>query len=146
MTMATTTTVRGGVFGVATAWALTTMVYVIGNIGAPIRVVTGWAPDGADLSVIEYLLTAAMSVALGAVLLWALERGGRDRLRTWTVVVGGLAIGSAIPLWGLDVDRGSKVCLTLMHLLTGAAAVAGQRLARNRPTVRSQDSAAAAAS
>jgi hypothetical protein len=144
--MADSTTVRGGVFGVALAWVLTSLVFVVGNMGAPIRVVTGWAPDGADLRVIEYLLTAAIAVLLGAALLWAMERRGRDRLRAWTVVVAVVAIGSTIPLWRLDVDRGSKCCLTLMHLLTGAAAVAGQRLARNRPTVRSQDSAAAAAS
>ncbi|MFM2077087.1 MAG: hypothetical protein RJA49_977 [Actinomycetota bacterium] len=144
--MTNSTTVRGGVFGVALAWVLTSLVFVVGNMGAPIRVVTGWAPDGADLRVIEYVLTAAIAVALGAALLWAMERRGRDRLRAWTAIVALVAGGSTLPLWGLDVDRGSKWCLTLMHLLTGAAAVAGQRLARNRPTVRSQDSAAASAS
>jgi hypothetical protein len=32
----------------------------------------------------------------------------------------------------LDVDRGSKVALVSMHLATGAAAIAGQAIARRR--------------
>jgi hypothetical protein len=135
----------GVALGIALAWATTSIVFVVGNLGAPIRVVTGWAPDGADLSAAEYLITSAVAVALGGAALWWMERR-RDRLRAWSLVVAAVSVASALPLWGLDVDAGSKVALTCMHLVTGAAAVAGQSAARNRAVVRSHASADAAAS
>jgi hypothetical protein len=146
MTTSNSNVGRGIVKGTILAWVATTSAYVIGNLGAPIRVITGWAPDGADLSVAEYLITSAVAVAAGGALLWAMQRHGDDRFRLWTAIVSAVAVVSTVPLWGLDVDTGSKLSLTLMHLLTGAAAVVGQSVERNSATVRSNDSAEAAAS
>jgi Family of unknown function (DUF6069) len=140
------TSIAGGTaLGVALAWAATSLVFVLGNLGAPIRVVTGWAPDGADLSIAEYLVTSAVAVMLGGALLWWLDRR-RDGWRAWTITVALVSLGSALPLWWLEVDTGSKMALTCMHLVTGAAAVAGQSVRRNRSIVRSHAVADAAAS
>jgi hypothetical protein len=150
MTDSTSNLTSGTALGVALAWATTTVVYVIGNLGAPIRVVTGWAPDGADLRVAEYLITSAVAVAAATLALWLLRRRGAER--AWAPLVAIVSVASAVPLWWLDVDTGSKLSLTMMHLLTGTAAVTGHALARrqsavrNRATVRSHDSVEAAAS
>jgi hypothetical protein len=104
-------------------------IWLIGRAGEPVRVVSGWAPDGADLSLGEVVIVTVVAVGLGALLLHWMQRH-RDRFRAWTIVAMSVAITTAIPLWRLDVDTGSKVALTCMHLATGAAAVAGQVAAR----------------
>jgi len=37
-----------------------------------------------------------------------------------------------VPVLALDIDGGSKLALTLMHITVGAAAVVGQAVARRR--------------
>jgi hypothetical protein len=107
-------------------------VFGLGSIGAPVRVVTGAAPDGADLGAIEVAGSAVVAVALGALCLWLLERRSPAGFRRWVAVVAAVAVVSSLPLLRLDVDAGSKVALVAMHLTTGAAAVAGQAIARSR--------------
>lgn len=102
------------------------------NVGANVRVVTGWAPDGADLRYAEVVVTAVVAVLLGAGVLWIAARRAPAALRRWTLAAAGGAVASAVPLWRLDVDTGSKLALTIMHLATGACAVAGQH-APTRP-------------
>ena len=43
-----------------------------------------------------------------------------------------VAVISALPLLRLEVDAGSKVALVTMHLVTGAAAIAGHTKTRRR--------------
>lgn len=125
---------RGAALGVVVAWIATTIVYVIGNAGANVRVVTGWAPNGIDLRYIDVLVTVAASVGLGAMLLWVTERRSTHAFRAWAIVAIGVAVLSAVPLWQLDVDTGSKTALTLMHLATGVAAVGAQALLHRAPS------------
>ncbi|HEX6421537.1 MAG TPA: DUF6069 family protein [Acidimicrobiales bacterium] len=125
------TAMLGGSVGAGLALVANLAVFAAGNLGAPIRVVTGSAPDGTDLALGEVVGTTLVTVAAGAALLAVLARRA-DRFRLWTAVAVAVAVLSAVPLWRLDVDAGSKVALTTMHLLTGAAAVAGQVAARRR--------------
>ena len=124
--------VRGGLIGAAIAVTGCLVVYAIGNAGAPIRVVTGWSPDGAELTVAEVIATVVVSIALGTGLLALLQRRRPNAWSTWRIVVALVAIASAVPLFGLDVDAGSKVALASMHLTTGVASIAGQTIARHR--------------
>lgn len=124
--------VRGGVIGVALAIAGCLAIYAIGNVGAPVRVITGWAPDGADLTVAELLATIIVSVGAGSVLLWAMQRRSPRAWTRWMVAAGVLGVASAVPLTRLAIDTGSKVALIAMHLTTGAAAIAGHVVARSR--------------
>jgi Family of unknown function (DUF6069) len=119
----------GAASGVALAGLSTMVVYAVGNAGSPIRVVTGWEPDGANVTVAEVLITSAVSVSGGALLLRTMERRGAG-IRVWTAIALGVAIVSAVPLWRLDVDTGSRMALTAMHALTGASAIIGHRIAR----------------
>jgi hypothetical protein len=124
--------VAGGLVGTVLALASTLAIYLVGNIGAPIRVVTGWAPDGADQSVGEVIITVVVAVAAGAVLLAVAQARFARPWRAWTITASLFAVASAVPLTRLDVDRGSKVALVSMHLATGAAAIAGHAIARRR--------------
>lgn len=126
---------RGTALGVGLALASTLAVYVVGNLGAPIMVVTGWNPDGADLSIGEVVATASIAVILGGMLLWLLERRKRGAVRTWEMIAIAVAVLSAVPLLRLEIDAGSKISLIAMHLLTGASAITGHRILRRaRPS------------
>jgi len=121
---------RGTALGLAPAVAATTTVFTVGNLGAPVRVVTGQAPDGADLGLGEVVVTTVVAVLAGAGLLWLLDRYRADGFRLWVPAASAVAVLSAIPLWRLDIDAGSKLTLTAMHLATGCAAIAGHALVR----------------
>ena len=79
----TPTIARGTALGVCLALASTMAVFLLGNLGAPIRVVAGSNSAGADLSIGEVVVTASLSVVLGGLVLWLLERRRADGLRTW---------------------------------------------------------------
>lgn len=121
---------RGMAVGIALAVAADLVIWVLGRVGAPTRVITGSAPGGVDLRALEVIATAVIAVGLGAALLWLLERGGRDRLRAWSTVAAVVAVISSLPLLRLDVDAASKVALVGMHLATGVAAIGGHHLVR----------------
>jgi hypothetical protein len=117
---------RGAVIGGALALVADLAIWGIGKATTPVQVVSGWAPGGADVSAFEVVATAVVSVALGAALLAVLSRFGRDAFPRWAALALAVAVVSSVPLWGLPVGTGSKAALTVMHLLTGVAAVAGQ--------------------
>jgi Family of unknown function (DUF6069) len=121
---------KGAAAGACVAVLANLAVFLVGNLGAPIRVVTGWAPDGADVRISEVIITTIVSVLAGAAALWVLERRRANGFRIWVVVAAAVAIASAVPLFGLDVDAGSKIALSTMHILTGSAVIAAQAFAR----------------
>jgi hypothetical protein len=128
----TTGLALGTALGLALAVGGDLVVHLLGNLGAPVQTVTGWAPDGADLRVAEVVITAATAVVLGTAALWLMQRRGADRFGLWVRLAVGTAVVSALPLLRLEVDAGSKVTLVAMHLVTGAAAIAGHAVARRR--------------
>jgi hypothetical protein len=131
------TIATGSAIGAGLALLATLVVYVIGAAGAPIRVVTGWQPDGADLTLVEVVIASITWVMIGAAALWLMERRLTRAFRRWIVLAGATTIVSLVPLFGLDVDAGSKLALCAMHIVTGASTITGQALARRAP-VRQQ--------
>lgn len=125
------TALRGGLLGAGLAVAGCLLVYFVGSAGAPVRVVTGSAPEGADLGPGSVVASAALGVALGTLLLGWLERVLARGFRVWVAIAAVTAVVSAIPLWWLAIDTRSKVFLTAMHLVAGLAALAGQWLVRH---------------
>lgn len=119
----------GALWGAVAALVVNIAMWLVGHAGEPVRVVTGWAPDGADLTVGEVVATTVVAVGLGGVLLGWMQRR-LDRFRAWAIIVATVAVSSALPLWRLDVDTNSKVTLSCMHLATGACAIAAQFAAR----------------
>ena len=118
----------GTALGIVAAWVTDLTILFVADFGAPVRVVTGWSPDGAEITVFEILITAAAAIGIAGVALWWWDRRSSRALHHWSIAVMALAAISAVPLWRLDVDTGSKAALTLMHLATGACAILGQRL------------------
>jgi hypothetical protein len=125
---------KGASLGVIAATIATTVVYAIGNAGANIQVVTGWAPDGGDLRYVEVVVTAAVAIVLGAGLLRLMQRRVTNAFRIWAMTAAAVAVLSSVPLWRLEVDTGSKLALTLMHLATGASAVGAQAVFHVKPS------------
>lgn len=122
------TLLAGTGLGILAAWLADLTILAFATTDAPVRVVTGWAPDGADLTVAETLLTSGSAVILAGAGLWSWQRRDPEAIRRWSLVVMSLAVLSAVPLWRLDVDTASKIALSMMHLATGACAVIGQRM------------------
>ena len=124
------TTAAGGAIGAVVGSAGALAVLAIANIGSPVRVITGWAPDGVDLGVADVVITTIVSVAIAAVGLAVLERVSRRGLSTWTIAVAAVTVLSCLPLWRLDLDTGSKAALSMMHLVVGAVVIGAQRFVR----------------
>jgi hypothetical protein len=141
-TTATTATTRptaagrrvaaGTAAGVVLVTVANAAVFLVGDIGAPVRVVTGWEPDGVAMRLADVLVASVTWVLIGAAGLWLLERFRADGFRIWTGLAIAIAVLSIIPLFRLDIDAGSKVTLSVMHLVVGAAAIAGHALVRAR--------------
>jgi hypothetical protein len=124
------TVVRGTALAAGLALLANLAVFLVGDVGAPVRVVTGNSPDGADLRFVDVAVATVALLAVGAVALAVLERFRDDGLRIWTVLAVAVAVLSIPPVLRLDTDAGSKLVLAVMHLVVGGAAVAGPRLAR----------------
>lgn len=122
--------VRGTVLAAGLALVANAGVFLLGAAGAPIRVITGWAPDGTDLRYVDVVVATVSLLALGTLVLAVLERVRSDGFRVWSVLAVAFAVLSVFPVLRLDIDAGSKVTLGVMHVVVGLAAVAGQRLAR----------------
>ena len=120
------TTVRGALLGGAASIGASLAVFAVANVGAPVRVITGWAPAGTDLGLADVVITVVVSVAIAAVGLAVLERVARTGLRMWSIAAAVVTVLSFLPLWRLDIDTRSKVVLTVMHLVVGAAVIGGQ--------------------
>ena len=122
----------GTAVGIGLVLLANTAVYLVADAGAPVEVVTGWEPDGTELRLADVIGAAVTWVVIGAAGLWFLERFRADGFRFWTVLAAAIAVVSIIPLFRLDIDAGSKVALSAMHLVVGATAVAGHALVRAR--------------
>ena len=127
------TLTTGIAIGAGLALLANLVVYLIGDAGAPIRVVTGWEPDGADLTLIEVVIASIVWVTIGAAVLWLMERRLTVAFRRWIVLAAATTIASLVPLLGLDADAGSKLALSAMHIVVGASTITGQALARRAP-------------
>ena len=80
------TIATGAAIGAGLALLANLVVYLIGDAGAPIRVVTGWQPDGADLTLVEVVIASIVWVMIGAAALWLMERRLTHAFRRWIVL------------------------------------------------------------
>ncbi|MEY2570248.1 MAG: hypothetical protein QOE63_598 [Acidimicrobiaceae bacterium] len=122
---------RGAALGTAGSVLANAAVFALATRNDPLRVVTGWQPDGTDLALGAVLGTSIAFVLLAAAVLWGLERLRADGFRLWAILAGAVATLSIAPLFGLDVDNRSKLALAAMHLVVGGSAIGGQAIARH---------------
>jgi LytS/YehU family sensor histidine kinase len=113
-----------------------TLVWVVGRIGEPIRVVIGSDAAPEPLAWAHVAITTIAATVLGGVVLAVMQRRGRGLERVWAAGAVAIAVVSAVPLWRLEIDTTSKTLLTLMHLLTGVCCVAVHLADRRRFTPR----------
>jgi hypothetical protein len=129
----TTSTVRpqpwvGGVWGAGSALVINSVIFFAANAmlaGSIQTAQSGQAPT--DLPYAAVAVASVIPVLAGAAVLWALARFTGLGLRAWSILAIVLALLSLLALAAMQIDNGSKLALGLMHLLTGAAAIWGQR-------------------
>lgn len=86
--------------------------------------VTGWEPDGAYYLGVGDVIGATVALAaIGTMALWAFERFRDDGFREWAIVAALVAVVWILPVLRLDIDAGSKVALSAMHLVVAATAI-----------------------
>ena len=71
-------------------------------------------------------------LVIGAIGLWVSQRLFRRGLAIWVTGAALITVASVIPAFAMDVDTGSKVALTVMHVVVAVAAVTGQVVAGRR--------------
>ena len=123
---------KGAAIGSALALVANLVVFVIGNAGAPLQVVASGDTEASDLPVGAVIGASIVPLLVGAVGLWLAYRFLAKSFAVWSAVVAVLAVVSIVGPFGLDIDTGSKVALTVMHIATGAAAIVGQSIVRNK--------------
>jgi hypothetical protein len=133
------TLAKGGALAIGLAAVTNAVVYLVGDAGAPIEVVTGAEPDGTHLLLGSVVMASVIAAAIGTFALWAFERVRRNGFREWAVVAALVAVVSIPPVFRLDIDAGSKLSLSIMHLVVGAAAIAGHLVARRSAPATSGD-------
>jgi hypothetical protein len=124
---------RGAGWGILAALIANSVILIVANalLSGSVQTAQGdQAP--ADLPYAAVAAASVVPLLLGALALWVLARFSGSALRIWTVVVVVVTLLSLLAPASLPVDGGSKVALAAMHLLTGAAAVWGQRWAARR--------------
>jgi hypothetical protein len=121
---------RGGLIGAALALVLDLAVFVIANAALAGSIQTARSGEvPTDLPIGAVVAAAVVPVLLGAAVLWLLARFTGSALTIWTTIAAVVTVLSLAAPLTLPVDGGSKLALALMHVLTGASAIVGQRQA-----------------
>jgi hypothetical protein len=128
---ATTAPFRGAAIGIGLALVANLVVFFAANalLDGSIQVMTPGTTTGADLPLLAVVLATVVPLLVGGVTLWLLTKMTGRALAVWSVVAAVVAVASLAQPLVLDVDAGSKVALSIMHLATGAMAIVGQRRA-----------------
>ncbi len=126
------TLAKGAAIGAAIAVIANVIVFAIANSGAPVQVISGNDTVPSDLPIGPVIVASIMPIVVGAIGLWLLERFRPNGFRIWTILALVLAVVSIGGPLSLDIDTGSQVALTIMHLVVGVAAVAGHTIARKK--------------
>ena len=124
---------RGAGWGILAALVANTVVFVLANalLSGSVQTAQGdQAPT--DLPYAAVAVASVVPLLLGAFVLWVIARFSGSALRIWTGIAVVLTLLSLLAPGSLPIDAGSKVALAAMHLLTGAAAIWGQRRSADR--------------
>lgn len=114
---------HGAAVGTGTALAGNAVLFALGAIGEPIHVIIGADAAPTAVTLFEVAATTVIAIVVGTLALWV-TRWRRLGDRTWAIGAAVVAVASAVPLWGLEIDTSSQLFLTSMHLLTGACCIA----------------------
>lgn len=125
---------KGGGIGLGLALLANLAIFLIARAGSPIQIVLSGETTASDLPIAAVVGASIVPLLAGAGALWVLERVRADGFRIWTVLAAGFTVLSVGAPLTLDIDNRSKAALAAMHVATGAAAIAGQFIAR-RSTV-----------
>jgi Family of unknown function (DUF6069) len=121
---------KGALFGTALGLVANVVVWLIGRIGKPIQIVAVRGDPPIDLALVRVVIATIVAMILGTALLFILSKVRADSFTLWATIVMVIAVLTVFGPLSLKIDAGSKVCLAIIHLLTGATAIAGHSFAR----------------
>ena len=124
---------RGTALAVGSGLVVNALLFAAGAAGAPTRVVTGAAPDGADLTFAAVAVSTVLASLVGSLALWLVEKARPGSFRAWALLAATVAAVSIPPVLRLDIDAASALTLAAMHLAVGATTIAAHAWSR-RPT------------
>jgi hypothetical protein len=126
-------TIAAGVgLGCLLAVVANLLLFLIGNVGAPTQIVETTGEPAVNLTIGRMVLVTVFPMILAGFVLWFLTRRRPSGFAIWAGFVLAIAFVTTGGPLSLDVDSGSKITLSLMHLATGITTVSGQRLARSK--------------
>ncbi len=136
-TRATVRTLGVGLgLGALAAVVANSLVFAVANLGAPIHVPSGTGSEVVDLGLADILVASIAWLVIGAVGLWVCEKLFARGFAIWAIGAVVITAASIVPVVALDVDAGSKVALSVAHVVVVVAAVGGQAVARRRSVSR----------
>jgi Family of unknown function (DUF6069) len=121
---------EGTATGVAIALVINLAIYLMGNRGAALRVVTQGAVVPSKLGIVNVVGASIVPVSVASIGAWILRRKFANGLAIWTRLVIVLTMFSLLGPLVLEVQTDSKISLLAMHLATTASALTGQRVSR----------------
>ncbi|MGW1297835.1 DUF6069 family protein [Streptomyces sp. NPDC002533] len=94
-------------------------------LGHRLRITDPSTRETLDIGLLPVVLLALLSSLAGWALLATLERFTRRPYLLWTVAAAVVLLLSFLPLTGSGMTEGTRMTLALMHVVVGAALVAG---------------------
>jgi hypothetical protein len=122
--------VRGTVIALVASVVANVLVFLIGDAGDATQVVAMGDTTPSDLPLAVVIVASVIPVIVGGVGLWVLQKVTARGFQLWAILVTVLTVASIAGPIALEVDTASKVVLSVMHVVVGGAAVAGQLIAR----------------
>lgn len=122
------TYVKGAALGAAAALVANLAIFLVGNAGAPLQVVTPGDTVASDLPIGAVIAASIVPLLLGTAVLWGLQKWRPNGATIWMWTAATLGVVSIASPASLDVDTGSKIALSIMHVATAVAAVVGHRV------------------
>jgi hypothetical protein len=123
---------RGALFGTALGLVANVVAWSIARIGKPIQIIAVQGDPPIDLGLIRVIVATIVAMILGTALLFVLWKLRTNSFRLWAAIVMAIAVVTIFGPLSLKIDTGSKVWLAIIHLLTGATAIAGHYNATSR--------------
>ncbi len=96
-----------------------------GLLGQAILIVMPIAPGPVQVQAFQVALMSFLPALAAGLLLWALGKLTARPFRWFTIVSVIVLVLSFAPSWMLDVDTGSKLWLSVMHVVAAVVIVAG---------------------
>jgi hypothetical protein len=117
---------QGVVLGAVLAAIVNVIIFAIGNKGAHVQVIATRGQAPVDLSVGRVIGACVFSIVLGGIGLLIIRRIRPNGFTLWASIAAIVAVVTISGPMSQKIATDSKVTLSIMHLVTGVAAIFAQ--------------------